>query len=102
MAFVLLSFFTVYMEGFETVLFYQALFSFIKYGSVRPCRVNSGHDCNNHSCLDNSKTGRKLPLRVLFILTMGSGAFMSIIFLGNTIREFQELGWISTTPIYIT
>src|ERR671913_620655 len=31
MVFVLLSFFTVYREGFETVLFYQALFSFAKY-----------------------------------------------------------------------
>jgi len=25
---------------------------------------------------------------------------MSITFLGNAVREFQELGWISTTPIY--
>ena len=31
MVFTLLSFFTVYREGFETVLFYQALFSFAKY-----------------------------------------------------------------------
>ncbi len=46
------------------------------------------------------KLGRKLPLRVLFGLTMAVGAFMSITFLGNAVREFQELGWISTTPIY--
>jgi high-affinity iron transporter len=31
MVFVLLSFFTVYREGFETVLFYQAMLSFAKY-----------------------------------------------------------------------
>ena len=31
MVFTMLSFFTVYREGFETVLFYQALFSFAKY-----------------------------------------------------------------------
>ena len=31
MVFVMLSFFTVYREGFETVLFYQAIFSFAKY-----------------------------------------------------------------------
>jgi high-affinity iron transporter len=37
------------------------------------------------------KLGRKLPLRVLFGLTIGIGAFMSITFLGNTIREFQGL-----------
>ena len=29
--FILLSFFTVYREGFETVLFYQAMFAFAKY-----------------------------------------------------------------------
>ncbi len=43
------------------------------------------------------KLGRKLPLRVLFGLTMGIGAYMSIAFMGNAIREFQEVGYISTT-----
>ena len=43
------------------------------------------------------KIGRKLPLRVLFGLTMGIGAYMSIAFMGNAIREFQELGYIPTT-----
>ena len=45
------------------------------------------------------KLGKKLPLRVLFGLTMGVGAFMSITFLGNALREFQELGWIPTTHL---
>ena len=31
MVFVMLSFFTVYREGFETVLFYQAILSFSRY-----------------------------------------------------------------------
>jgi high-affinity iron transporter len=43
------------------------------------------------------KLGKKLPLRVLFGLTMGIGAYMSIAFMGNTIRSFQEVGYISTT-----
>ena len=30
---------------------------------------------------------------------MGIGAYMSIAFMGNAIREFQELGWISTTNL---
>jgi high-affinity iron transporter len=46
------------------------------------------------------KLGKKLPLRVLFGLTMGVGAFMSITFLGNALREFQELGWLSTTHLF--
>ena len=45
------------------------------------------------------KLGKKLPLRALFGLTMGVGAFMSITFLGNALREFQELGWIPTTHL---
>ena len=45
------------------------------------------------------RLGKKLPLRVLFGLTMGIGAYMSIAFMGNAVREFQELGYISTTPL---
>jgi len=45
------------------------------------------------------KLGKKLPLRVLFGLTMGIGAYMSIAFMGNAIREFQELGYIPTTHL---
>jgi high-affinity iron transporter len=37
------------------------------------------------------KLGKKLPLRVLFGLTMGVGAYLSIAFLGNAIRELQIL-----------
>jgi high-affinity iron transporter len=40
-----------------------------------------------------------LPLRVLFGLTMGVGAYMSIAFMGNAIRSFQEVGYISTTHL---
>ena len=36
------------------------------------------------------RLGKKLPLRVLFGLTMGIGAYMSIAFMGNAVREFQE------------
>jgi high-affinity iron transporter len=45
------------------------------------------------------RLGKKLPLRVLFGLTMGIGAYMSIAFMGNAVREFQELGIIPTTHL---
>jgi high-affinity iron transporter len=100
MVFVLLSFFTVYREGFETILFYQALFSFAKYmelyvltGLVIGLTVIIG------VVFIIRKLGKKLPLKVLFGFTMGVGAFMSITFMGNAIREFQELGYISTTHL---
>ena len=98
MVFVMLSFFTVYREGFETVLFYQAMLSFAKYmewyvaaGLVAGLAVIIG------VAFVVRKLGRKLPLRVLFGLTMGIGAYMLIAFMGNAIREFQEVGYISTT-----
>ncbi|HJT85713.1 MAG TPA: FTR1 family protein [Nitrososphaeraceae archaeon] len=101
MVFVLLSFFTVYREGFETVLFYQAMLSYAKYmeffvilGLVLGLAVIIG------VAFLVRKLGKKLPLRVLFGLTMGIGAYMSITFLGNAIREFQEVGYISTTHLF--
>ncbi len=101
MVFVFLSFFTVYREGFETVLFYQALFSFAKYMEIYVLAgLVLGLAVIIAVVFIIRKLGRKLPLRVLFGLTMAVGAFMSITFLGNAVREFQELGWISTTPVY--
>jgi high-affinity iron transporter len=98
--FVLLSFFTVYREGFETVLFYQAMLSFAKYmewyviaGFISGLAVIIG------IVFLIRRLGRKLPLRLLFGLTMGVGAYMSIAFMGNAIRSFQEIGYISTTSL---
>ena len=90
MVFVMLSFFTVYREGFETVLFYQAMSGFAKYMEIY---VGLGFVVGMISLLGlyfvMRKLGRKLPLRALFGLTMGVGAYLSIAFLGNAIRELQ-------------
>ena len=100
MVFVLLSFFTVYREGFETVLFYQAMFGFAKYMELY---VGLGFILGMVSLLaiyfGFRKLGKRLPLRVLFGLTMGIGAYLSIAFLGNAIREFQVLDFISYTSM---
>lgn len=101
MVFAMLSFFTVYREGFETVLFYQAMFSFAKnmetfvlLGLVLGLAVIIS------VVFIIRKIGKRLPLRVLFGLTMAIGAYMSIAFIGNAIREFQEVGYISTTHLF--
>ena len=92
MVFVMLSFFTVYREGFETVLFYQAMSGFAKYMELY---VGLGFVTGIISLIGvfylMRKLGRKLPLRALFGLTMGVGAYLSIAFLGNAIRELQTL-----------
>ena len=92
MVFVMLSFFTVYREGFETVLFYQVMFGFAKY---MESFVGLGFVLGVVSLLGvyyiMRKLGKKLPLRALFGLTMGVGAYLSVAFLGNAIRELQIL-----------
>jgi high-affinity iron transporter len=105
MVFVGLAFFTVYREGFETVLFYQAMAGFAKYMEIY---VALGFVTGILSLLlifyVMRKLGKRLPLRALFGLTMGVGAYLSIAFLGNAIRELQVLeivpytGMIGTIP----
>lgn len=105
MVFVMLAFFTVYREGFETVLFYQAMLGFATYmemyvglGFVLGLIVLFGL----YYAL--RRLGKRLPLRALFGLTMGVGAYMSIAFLGNAVRELQVLeivpytGLLGTVP----
>ncbi len=100
MVFVMLSFFTVYREGFETVLFYQAMFGFAKYMEMY---VGLGFVLGIGSLLAiyfvMRMMGKRLPLRVLFGLTMGIGAYLSIAFLGNAIRELQVLDIVPYTSM---
>ncbi len=101
MVFAMLSFFTVYREGFETVLFYQAMFSFAKNMEIFVfLGLVLGLAVIISVVFIIRKLGKKLPLRVLFGLTMAIGAYMSIAFIGNAIREFQEIGYISTTHLF--
>ncbi len=98
--FVLLSFFTVYREGFETVLFYEAMFGFAKYMELY---VTLGFVAGIAVLLAvyyvTRKLGKRLPLKMLFGLTMGVGAYLSIAFLGNAIRELQVLDIIPYTGL---
>jgi high-affinity iron transporter len=101
MVFAMLSFFTVYREGFETVLFYQAMLSFARnMESFVLLGLVLGLAVIISVVFIIRKLGKRLPLRVLFGLTMGIGAYMSIAFIGNAIREFQEVGYISTTHMF--
>jgi high-affinity iron transporter len=98
--FVMLSFFTVYREGFETVLFYEAMFGFAKYMELY---VGLGFVVGLGTLLAvyyiTRKLGKRLPLKMLFGLTMGVGAYLSIAFLGNAIRELQILDIVPYTSM---
>ena len=103
MVFVTLAFFTVYREGFETVLFYQAMFGFAKYMEAY---VGLGFVVGMASLLliyyVMRRLGKRLPLRVLFGLTMGIGSYLSIAFLGNAVRELQVLDIVPYTGMHGT
>ena len=98
--FVLLSFFTIYREGFETVLFYQAMFGFAKH---MESYVGLGFVLGIGVLLAvyyiTRQLGKRLPLKILFGLTMGVGAYLSIAFLGNAIRELQTLDLLPFTSM---
>ena len=98
--FVMLSFFTVYREGFETVLFYQAMSSFSKYSEsylVLGLIVGLISLIGVYSLM--RMLGKRLPLSALFGLTMGVGAYLSVAFFGNAIRELQILDIIPYTSM---
>jgi high-affinity iron transporter len=96
--FVMLSFFTVYREGFETVLFYQAMFGFAKYMEAY---VGLGFVLGIAVLFvvyyTMRRVGKRLPLKALFGLTMGVGAYLSIAFIGNAVRELQTLDIVPVT-----
>ena len=98
--FVMLSFFTVYREGFETVLFYQAMSSFAKYSeSYLILGLIAGLLSLIGIYYIMRKLGRRLPLSALFGLTMGVGAYLSVAFFGNAIRELQILDLLPYTSM---
>lgn len=100
MVFVMLSFFTIFREGFETVLFYQSMFSYAKYmESYVIAGLVLGLGIVILVAFIIKRLGKRLPLRVLFGLTMGIGAYMSVAFIGNAVRSFQEADYVHTTPM---
>ena len=97
--FVLLGFSTVYREGFETVLFLQAL------------ELNSGLAV----VLEGVALGagdrrrgrgpfvleRKLPYKKMLIVTGVLLTVVLMIMMGKTVRIMQGVGWVPITPIDI-
>jgi high-affinity iron transporter len=101
--FILISFFTVLREGIETVIFYQSLFNFThNIDSYILSGLVLGILVVIVISVLIKKIMKKLPLRAIFGITMGIGAFMSVVFIGNAIKSFQAAGFIQTTPLTFT
>jgi len=100
-ALALISFFAVYREIFETVLFYQALWAQTSDGT-RPA-LWSGVLTAGMLLLAIGwglfRFGIRLPLGPFFTGTSILLAFMAVVFAGQGVASLQEAGIVATSPI---
>jgi high-affinity iron transporter len=95
-----ISFFAVYREAFEVVLFYQALWlqnenshQAVLWGFV------AGLATLVAATFGILKLGLKVPLKYFFGATGTLLYIVAFIFAGNGIKELQAAGWVPTTTI---
>jgi high-affinity iron transporter len=96
--FVLLGFSTVYREGFETVLFLQAL----ELNSGLPVVLEGvalGGLAVMAVAVATFVLERKLPYKKMLIVTGVLLTFVLMVMMGKTVRIMQGVGWVPITPI---
>ena len=95
-----ISFFAVYREAFEVVLFYQALWL---QNENEHHLIISGFGAGLALLVVLTfgilKLGVKVPLKYFFGATGTLLYIVAFVFAGNGIRELQAAGWVSTTPL---
>ncbi|HEU5042251.1 MAG TPA: FTR1 family protein, partial [Gemmatimonadales bacterium] len=96
------AFLAVYREGFETVLFYKALF-LAGNGAAGLMPVLAGMAVGGVVLaavyVGIHRFGVRLPLKPFFGVTSAFLYYMAFVFAGQGIAELQEGGLISTTPL---
>jgi high-affinity iron transporter len=97
-----LSFFAVYREAFEVVLFYQALW-LQSEGQHAPILWGfaGGLAALLAATVAILKLGLKIPLKYFFGATGTLLYIVAFIFAGNGIRELQAALWLPTTPLSV-
>ena len=94
------AFLAVYREGFETILFYQALFAGAPAGDVMvPAGLVAGLVLLAIVYWGLDRIGLRIPMGAFFV---GTGAFlyaMAIVFAGRGIAELQEAALVPLTPV---
>jgi high-affinity iron transporter len=99
-AFAGLGFTAVYREGFETVLFYQALAIFAKgLGIYVALGFAAAVVALGAVAFAVLKLGKRIPVKPL--LTTGASILLllSVTFAGNAVRSLQGADWVSITPV---
>ena len=97
-----ISFFAVYREAFEVVLFYQALWmqNETDHASIL-WGLAAGLVALAIVTLAILKLGLKIPLKYFFGATGTLLYIMAFIFAGNGIKELQASLWVPTTPLSV-
>ena len=96
------AFLAVYREGFETVLFYKALFISAGPGAtVSPVLAGmlGGFGVLVGVYVAMSRFGLRLPLKPFFAITSAFLYYMALVFAGAGIAELQEGGFVRLTPV---
>ena len=95
-----ISFFAVYREAFEVVLFYQALWlqSDQNHGALI-WGFLAGLAALVVATFAILKLGLRIPLKYFFGATGTLLYIMAFIFAGNGIKELQAAGWVPSTPV---
>src|SRR6476661_485830 len=93
------AFLAVYREGFETVLFYKALFVAGAAGGVMPvvAGILAGSVVLVAVYIAINRFGVRLPLKPFFAVTSAFLYYMAFVFAGKGIAELQEGDLIGTT-----
>jgi high-affinity iron transporter len=96
------AFLAVYREGFETVLFYKALF-LAGDGTAALVPVVAGMAAGTVLLagvyVAIHRFGVRLPLKPFFAVTSAFLYYMAFVFAGQGIAELQEGGFVSSTPV---
>ncbi len=95
-----ISFFAVYREAFEVVLFYQALW-LQNEGDHGPILwgLAGGFAALILAAFAILKLGLRMPLKYFFGATGTLLYIMAFIFAGNGVKELQAALWVPTTPL---
>ncbi len=95
------AFLAVYREGFETVLFYKALY--VTGGAGGGAPITTGIIVGLVGLavvyLGIERFGLKLPMRPFFAVTGATLAYMAFVFAGKGVKELQEGGMVPSTLV---
>jgi high-affinity iron transporter len=99
-AFAALGFTAVYREGFETVLFYQALTLYAE-GLMLWVALGAAAGAVGLTGLGYAVfvLGKRLPIKPMLIAGASVLLLLSVAFLGNAVRSLQSIDVLGATPI---